>query len=256
MRISVVTISFNQAKFLRQCIESVLSQDYHDVEYIVVDPGSADGSREIIESYGDRIIRVFDKDSGPADGLNQGFAKATGDVLGFINADDYLLPGALSIVAAHFKEQGLSHFVSGCGFIEKSENRLVPIRPTRLTRLRYLYGISTVFQQGTFFPRSCYARIGGFNTSNRTCWDGELFLNFVCAGFVHEIVRDDLAVFRIHDGSITGSGRVAKTFMRDHDRMFCERLGRKPNLLDRALFLILRLLKAVVGMLGRFTGRR
>ena len=68
MKISVVTISFNQAAYLGWCIDSVLSQDYPDIEYIIVDPGSNDESREIIESYGDRIIKVFEKDAGAADG--------------------------------------------------------------------------------------------------------------------------------------------------------------------------------------------
>ena len=96
MKISIVTISFNQEKYLRQCIDSVLSQTGCEVEYIVVDPGSTDRSREIIESYGDKIIRVFESDDGPADGLARGFGRATGRVYGWINSDDYLLPGALA----------------------------------------------------------------------------------------------------------------------------------------------------------------
>ena len=92
MKVSIVTISFNQARFLRRAITSVLSQDYPDIEYIVVDPGSTDGSREIINAYGPRLASViFDPDDGPADGLNRGFQLATGDVLAYINADDALL---------------------------------------------------------------------------------------------------------------------------------------------------------------------
>ena len=84
MKFSIVTISYNQAQFLEQAIRSVIEQDYPDVEYIVVDPGSTDGSREIIERYRDRIDRIiFEPDKGPADGLNKGFAQATGDVFGF-----------------------------------------------------------------------------------------------------------------------------------------------------------------------------
>src|SRR3546814_11032429 len=79
MRFSVVTISYNQAKFLRRAIDSVLNQSGVDLEYIVVDPGSSDDSRAIIDSYGDRIgHRVYEPDQGPADGLNKGFAHATG----------------------------------------------------------------------------------------------------------------------------------------------------------------------------------
>ena len=96
MRVSIVTISFNQARYLPRAIASVLSQDYTDIEYIVVDPGSTDGSRGIIERYEHRLARVvLDPDDGPADGLNHGFAFATGDVVAYINADDALLPGAV-----------------------------------------------------------------------------------------------------------------------------------------------------------------
>jgi glycosyltransferase involved in cell wall biosynthesis len=78
-KISIVTISYNQAGFIAECIESVLAQDYHNFEYIIVDPGSTDGSREIIARYSDRIsLIVLDPDNGPADGLNKGFSLAFG----------------------------------------------------------------------------------------------------------------------------------------------------------------------------------
>src|SRR4029077_2212938 len=83
-RVSIVTISFNQAPFLERAIRSVLEQDHPDVEYIVVDPGSTDGSREIIEKYRSRIAKVIlEPDRGPANGLNKGFAAATGEILGY-----------------------------------------------------------------------------------------------------------------------------------------------------------------------------
>ena len=118
MKISVVTISYNQKKYLHQCIDSILGQTDCDLEYIVVDPGSTDGSRELIESYGDRIIKLFAPDKGPADGLNQGVKLATGDVYGFINSDDYLLPDALSHVNRYFSTKGLGYFVTGQGSLK------------------------------------------------------------------------------------------------------------------------------------------
>jgi len=94
MKFSIVTISYNQAQFLEKAILSVLNQEGVGLEYIVVDPGSTDGSREIIERYRDRFGHVvFEKDHGPADGLNKGFQYATGDVYGYLNSDDVLLPG-------------------------------------------------------------------------------------------------------------------------------------------------------------------
>src|SRR5215217_6342515 len=124
MKISIVTISFNQAPFLEQTICSVLEQDHPHVEYIVVDPGSTDGSREIIERYRDRIDKIiFEADKGPADGLNKGFAHASGDVFGFLNSDDMLEPGALSDAARYFETHPEVDVVSGHSWVIDAEGR-------------------------------------------------------------------------------------------------------------------------------------
>src|SRR5436305_15203748 len=103
MKFSVVTISFNQAQFIERALRSVLEQQGVDVEYIIVDPGSTDGSREIINRFRDRLSHVIlEKDSGAADGLNHGFARATGDIYCYLNSDDEFLPGAFSVVQSYF----------------------------------------------------------------------------------------------------------------------------------------------------------
>ena len=104
-RVSIVTISFNQASFLEECVLSVLSQKANDVEYIVVDPGSTDASRDILQRYADRIdTRILEPDHGPADGLNKGFAAGSGDIFGYINADDRYVAGAIEFVRTFFLE--------------------------------------------------------------------------------------------------------------------------------------------------------
>jgi glycosyltransferase involved in cell wall biosynthesis len=95
-KVSIVTISYNQCAFLERAIQSVLAQNYPEVEYIVVDPGSTDGSRDIIERYRSRISKlILEPDKGPVDGLNKGFSVATGEIYGYLNADDEFLPGAI-----------------------------------------------------------------------------------------------------------------------------------------------------------------
>lgn len=252
MKISIVTISFNQANFLKECIDSVLTQANVEVEYIVVDPGSTDGSREIIRSYGENIIQVFSPDSGPADGLNKGFAKASGDVFGFINSDDYLLPGALEKIGYHFTKFGLDEFVSGPGFIEYDKNIRKQIHPTKMNLDAYLYGACTIFQQGTFFPAKGFRVVNGFNRENRTCWDGELFSDLLHAGYKHRVIDDDLAVFRIHPASISGSGRLEVAYRLDLKRIFRKMKGREYSIGDyfigafwRSRKILHRLAKAV-----------
>lgn len=235
MKISIVTISFNQQQYLPACIESILSQTDCELEYIVVDPGSTDESRQIIETYGDRIVRVFERDAGPADGLNRGFARATGDIYGFINSDDYLLPEALKSVTQFFSKHGSNVFVTGQGYTENEHGARTPIHPNRLTTSNMLHRSGVVFQQSTFFPAELYKKAGGFNDQNRTCWDYELFLRFLLQGATHQVIEQELAVFRLYQGSISGSGRLEERYYKELDQLFEESLGRKRNALDKLL---------------------
>jgi glycosyltransferase involved in cell wall biosynthesis len=235
MKISIVTISFNQQQYLPACIESILSQADCELEYIVVDPGSTDESRQIIESYGDRLVKVFERDAGPADGLNRGFARATGDIFGFINSDDYLLPGALKTVTQFFTKHGNNVFVTGQGYTENEYGARTPIHPNRLTTSNMLHRSGVVFQQSTFFPAELYKKAGGFNDQNRTCWDYELFLRFLMQGATHQVIEQELAVFRLYQGSISGSGRLEERYYKELDQLFEQSLGRKRNALDKLL---------------------
>jgi glycosyltransferase involved in cell wall biosynthesis len=240
MKISIVTISFNQKQYLKACIDSILNQVGCEVEYIIVDPGSHDGSRELINTYGDRIIKVFEPDQGPADGLNQGFARATGEVYGFINSDDYLLPNALAAVSTFFKQQHGSTFVTGQGFTEYANGRRVPITPNVLTKQAMLHRSAVLFQQATFFSAQLYKQAGGFNTLNKTCWDYELYLKFLVNGAAHQLISQELAVFRLHAGSISGSGRLNDLYFDELDHLFEKYAGRKRNWLDKGRTIYLR----------------
>lgn len=221
MKISIVTISFNQAKFLRQCIDSVLNQNYKNIEYIIVDPGSTDGSRQIIDSYGDRVIKVFEKDAGPADGLNKGFSVATGDIFYFINSDDYVLPGAFSSALAEFAQEPYFDILLGAGIeIDAQGAWKKNYYPSNVSPRAYVNGAVTLFQQGMFFKSHAFREIAGFNSLNRTSWDGELLLNFLLKDFSFRRTMKPLAAFRIYPGSITGSQRLVSQFESDKSRLY------------------------------------
>jgi glycosyltransferase involved in cell wall biosynthesis len=240
MKISIVTISFNQKKYLRACIDSILGQEDCDVEYIVVDPGSTDGSRELIESYGDQLVKVFERDDGPADGLNRGFAKATGAIYGFINSDDYLLPGALKKITEFFSTNVQDTFVTGHGFTEDESGSRTVVYPTRLTTQAMLHRSAVMFQQATFFPGALFQTVGRFNKQNRTCWDYELFLDLLQLGAKHCILEHDLAVFRLYQGSISGSGRLEEKYFQELDQLFLKHVGRQRSFRDKLLTYYLR----------------
>ena len=247
MKFSIVTISFNQKQYLKTCIDSILSQKGVELEYIVVDPGSTDGSRELIASYGEKIIQVFEPDAGPADGLNGGFAKATGDIYGFINSDDYLLPNALQGIADFcVKQKNIdSVFVTGYGLIDRGTGELSRVYPTVLTAEAMLQLADVMFQQSTFFSATLFKQAKGFNVQNRTCWDYELFLRFLTAGVKHAVIKQELAAFRLHEGSISGSGRLEELYFKDVDVLFQEIKGRPRGFLDFFVKYYLRLKREI-----------
>lgn len=242
MKISVVTLSYNQRAFLREAIESVVQQGHSDLEYIVVDPGSTDGSREFIRSYGEQVSQVvFEPDKGAADGLNKGFNRATGEVFGFLNADDYLLPGALHRVTDFFQSHPQCDIVMGNGYIVDAQgHNLRHMRARDFTVRRYLCGGIRWLQQATFFRREAFRLSPGFNTENRTSWDGELFVSMVHMGATVGYIDADLAAFRIHDASISGTGRVLDAYREDCRRVFRQIRGRDWRASDDLLRFLYR----------------
>lgn len=207
MKVSIVTISFNQASFIEEAILSVLNQDYPNLEYIVVDAGSTDGSREIIEKYRDKIdYIIFEPDEGPADGLNKGFSIATGDIYGYLNADDILFPTTVSHFVEYFKLSNAG-VVSGHGYIiDKNSNITGKTFSHKFDPVAYAYGACVLVQQSTFFKAEWFKKIGGFNKYNRVSWDGELCFDMAMAGANFNRISGFWSGFRLYDGSITGSG--------------------------------------------------
>jgi glycosyltransferase involved in cell wall biosynthesis len=219
--VSIVTISFNQATFLERAIRSILEQDSVDVEYIVVDAGSTDGSREIIEKYRPWITKiVLEPDSGPANGLNKGFARATGEVFGYLNADDLLLPGSLR-EAVEFLESTRAEVVYGDGYFIDADGHCIGRCLSTPFNFRFLrLGCSLVMQQSTFFRAQSFREVGGFNEQNHTCWDGELFFEFAKRGLKIVHTTKYWSAFRLHSESISGSQLLAEQYQTDGKRIY------------------------------------
>lgn len=256
MRVSIVTISFNQAAFLERALRSVLTQSYPDIEYIVVDPGSTDGSREIIDRYREHLAAVvLEPDSGPADGLNRGFALASGEIFAYLNSDDMLLPDAVAQAVRAFQRNPSADVVYGHGYvIDEDDLVLRPFHSRRFTQWRYVYEASDVMQQATFIRTSAFIAAGGFNPDNRVMWDAELLIDLAQAGSRFVRVDEYWALFRLHGASISGSGgkpdpkRAARegpfaSEIRKHrDRLFEKVMGRPRRPIDQFVRIGARLL--------------
>lgn len=237
MKVSMVTISFNQGLFLEQAINSILRQNHVDVEYIVVDPGSTDGSRDIIKKYSRYIDRVIlEPDTGPANGLNKGFAYATGDIFGVLNADDILEPNALASVVCYFEAHSEIDVVSAHGWVIDAEGeKKRRLYSDKFSLARAAYGACILVQPSTFFRASAYFQAGGFNEQNVTNWDSELFIDMALNGARFGLKSEFWSRYRVHQESITGTGKFHDLHKKHKIDMFRKIKGREPNGYDYLL---------------------
>jgi glycosyltransferase involved in cell wall biosynthesis len=233
-KVSVVTISFNQAEFLERTIRSVVEQNYPGIEYIVVDPGSTDGSRDIIERYRSRISEViYEPDCGPADGLNKGFARATGDVFAFLNSDDVLLPGAFRSAVAFLNSNDVDVVSANAIIIDAEDRHLRMGYSEPFSLMMFAYDACTLFQPSTFFRRRVFERTRGFNIENKATWDAELWVDMALSGARFALADEVWGGCRLHPQSITSSRRLVQQIQADQQRLFRKILGRDSSGIDR-----------------------
>lgn len=202
-RISIVTPNYNGAAFIEATLQSVVGQDYPDLEYIVIDGGSDDASLEIIRKYENRIARlIVEKDKGHADALNKGFRCATGDILGWINSDDVLLSNALFFVGRLFRDRPDIDWITGRATSMDEAGEIRWIGPLRAwSRLRFLSGDNRWIQQeSTFWRRSLWERAGPFlDERYDVANDFELWARLFRHAELHTVNRP-LGSFRVREG--------------------------------------------------------
>ncbi len=197
--ISIVTPSYNQKKFLEQTIVSVISQRYANLEYIVMDGGSTDGSIEVLRKYGDDIsFWTSEKDNGQSDAIRRGFTRAQGEILAWLNSDDTYEPSALKTVGEFFAANpGIELVYGNLNFIDEDGKRLFTAYPV-LDPGILLYENQFIPQQAMFWRRTLYERSGGVNPDLRFAMDFELIVKFLKKGARAAKVRNTLANFRVH----------------------------------------------------------
>ncbi len=208
-RISIVTPSFNQGKFLEKTILSVINQGYPNLEYIIIDGGSTDNSLEIIAKYTSFLTHwVSEKDYGQSHAINKGFSHATGEILNWINSDDILCENALFAIAQSYLECNVDRMIIvGNGYeIDEGGNRVRErrVHAVRDSNMGIFEGIQGVpVQQSIFFSRKLYNEAGGVNPLIRYPMDIELYYKFDKLKPVVKVESTFLGCFRKHSASKT-----------------------------------------------------
>jgi glycosyltransferase involved in cell wall biosynthesis len=207
VKITIVTPSYNQAPFLERTLRSVLDQkgDF-ELEYLVQDGGSTDGTLSILERYRDRLSYVSGPDGGQAEAINHGFARAKGEVVAWLNSDDVSLPGALDAAARALGPGGARWCFGQCRVVDENDRqirRAISWYKNRLSRgysLRRLLTKDFIPQPATFFRRELLAQAGPLDAARHYAMDYDLWLRFARLAEPIFIPRD-LACFRWHGAS-------------------------------------------------------
>jgi len=219
--VSIVTPSYNQAKFLEEAIQSVLGQDYPSLEYIIVDGGSSDGSLEVIRRHADRLSWwVSEPDQGQTDAINKGFAGAKGDIFGWLNSDDTYLPGAVSEAVAFLQSHKETGMVYGDVNLIDENGEVIGRFPARQTDYRRLRrGFVHIPQQAAFFRAHLWQAVGPLDPTFYFAMDFDLWVRLARITRLHYHSRL-WANFRLHGDakSVGADERCWPEMLRVHRR--------------------------------------
>ena len=213
--ISIVTPSYNQAQFIRATIDSVLGQNYPNLEYFVIDGGSTDGTIEILKSYGKKITWVSEKDKGQTDAINKGLRQAKGEVMAYLNSDDVYTEGALLKVGEYYADTKADWITGDCTVIDVEGN---PSSGNWLIRRykRFLMALyspltlriadSMLPQPSTFWSRKAWEKIGEFNDNYHYVMDYDYWLRLSRYYKPHDL-KSILSGFRAQPDSKSETSR-------------------------------------------------
>jgi glycosyltransferase involved in cell wall biosynthesis len=211
--ISVVVPSLNQGNFIGKTLDSILDQNFPDVEVIVADGGSSDATLDVLRSYGDRVAWASGPDRGQSDAINKGFTRARGEIVCYLNSDDVLEPGSLALVARFFEDHpetawlfGRCRIIDGLGrparsLVDKYKSAWGRYARSRLS----LFVLNYVPQPATFWRASAMRRVGPIDEGLYYAMDYDLWLR-LSAVSAPGFIDDYLASFRVHDASKSLNG--------------------------------------------------
>lgn len=227
-RISVIIPSFNAGAFLSDALRSALNQDPPPHEVIVQDGGSTDGTIALLQSFGERVAWVSTPDHGQADALNKALARATGDLILWLNADDVMMPGAIASASAAFASDPSLEFAYGDFDIIDAAGALVRRYHSSEYSWERVYARGCYIFSGSLFIRRQYlVSVGGFDPSLRACMDFDLLLRLNAAHRSTHL-RRAIGQLRMHDSNKSSS--IKRAFLVEGFRVQRRYAGRSLRL--------------------------
>lgn len=206
-KITVVTPSFNQGQFIEATIQSVLGQEYPNLEYIICDGGSTDGTVDILKKYDDKIAWwCSEKDKGQSNAINKGMRRATGDIVCWINSDDVLLPGALLAVAKFYSNHPDTDFANGYTVEIDKEGTIINFTHIIMSHFFFRHGCYNISQPGMFWKRAIFDKIGYLDESFHAKMDVEWLIRVYEAGLKVRRINCNLGAIRIYPETKTAQG--------------------------------------------------
>ncbi len=256
--VTIVTPSYNQGRFIKETIISVLNQDYPNIEYIVMDGGSTDETVDILRKYGDRLTWHSEKDKGQTDAINKGLKLANGEILAYLNSDDVYLPGAVTHAVRYLiSENPTSPFVFGEGYHITAEGSIIERYPTEPFDFQYLAETCFICQPTTFWKREVLDNIGLFDETLHYAMDYDYWIriakHYGTLGYINTYLANSrfylenktiskrreahaeiLNVIRKH----YGCGNIPSTWIYAYAHMYMDNLVSRGTKTKNALFIV------------------
>lgn len=264
LKISIVTPSYNQGQYLEETIQSVMDQQYPDLEYIIMDGGSTDNSVEIIKKYESRLAHWVSKpDGGQADAINKGFKMATGDILAWLNSDDYYRPDTLKQVSEWFERDDLKIVFGECALYHEKSGKVKASKVFEFAKSHKIEYSDYIIQPSSFWTRKTFERVGELNIDLNYTFDWDWFIRAKRAGVHFQAVDKIWSVYRYHEQHKTGTGgdrrelELANIYKQYHSELLSRKYLLRRTMQDK----ILRLNKmnrmlSMVGLKGTLDVRK
>lgn len=225
-KITIITPSYQQGKFLERTLQSVLSQKIPDLEYLVMDGGSTDESVSILKRYETQLTWVSERDAGQAHAVNKGLRQAQGEIIGWLNSDDVYYPNAIQSVLQYFAAHPDVDVVYGCADHIDEQDAVIAPYPTEAWNIERLKNTCYLSQPAVFFRKRILAEKGMLNEKLNFCMDYEFWLRLGLSGVSFAYLPQVLAGSRLHDQTKTLSAPLKAHYEAMH--MLREKIGYAP----------------------------